>query len=231
MPLEMSESELYRGADLALEGLQSLFRSACSGLARRCSREGKLNSALLDEYQLPCYELAFVSAELMAASTAVEQARMGTQPLDKTLSLQYLAESVLAIRSRLEPLLSEFELEEDAVDSVFMNPTIRKFVQYQNEPRMLNETGQEILLQHQNIGFVQLDEDKAMMQEAFQRMAMDTVAPRAEEIHRQDLTVPEDVLQPLRDMGVFGLSIPERFGGTAPNEGEDNLAMIVVTEA
>ena len=38
----------------------------------------------------------------------------------------------------------------------------------------------------------------------------------AEKIHRHDLTVPEDLLQPMREMGVFGLSIPEEYGGSAP---------------
>jgi (2S)-methylsuccinyl-CoA dehydrogenase len=57
------------------------------------------------------------------------------------------------------------------------------------------------------------------------------VAPLAESIHREDLTVPESLLEPLREMGVFGLSIPQRFGGIAPDERDDNLMMIVVTEA
>jgi (2S)-methylsuccinyl-CoA dehydrogenase len=54
--------------------------------------------------------------------------------------------------------------------------------------------------------------------------------PVATKIHRQDLTVPEELLGPLREMGVFGLSIPESFGGTANDEHKD-LMMMVVTEA
>ncbi|MGO4611782.1 acyl-CoA dehydrogenase family protein, partial [Variovorax sp. 2RAF20] len=38
-------------------------------------------------------------------------------------------------------------------------------------------------------------------------------------------------LQPLREMGVFGLSVPERFGGHAPNDRDDTLLMVLVTEA
>jgi (2S)-methylsuccinyl-CoA dehydrogenase len=43
----------------------------------------------------------------------------------------------------------------------------------------------------------------------------DVVAPLAERIHREDLTVPEALLQPMRELGVFGLSIPEVYGGTS----------------
>jgi (2S)-methylsuccinyl-CoA dehydrogenase len=57
------------------------------------------------------------------------------------------------------------------------------------------------------------------------------VAPQAGRIHRENLTVPESLLQPLREMGVFGLSVPERFGGSAPDAHEDSLLMVLVTEA
>jgi (2S)-methylsuccinyl-CoA dehydrogenase len=44
--------------------------------------------------------------------------------------------------------------------------------------------------------------------------------------------VPEaELQQPLREMGVFGLSIPEAVGGRAPDDRDDNLTMVVVTEA
>jgi (2S)-methylsuccinyl-CoA dehydrogenase len=71
-----------------------------------------------------------------------------------------------------------------------------------------------------------------MVQDMFVKFARDVVAPLAESIHRHDRIVPEDeLLQPLRDMGVFGLSIPEQYGGTAPDDRDDNLTMVVVTEA
>src|SRR5262249_56652868 len=53
----------------------------------------------------------------------------------------------------------------------------------------------------------------------------------AEKIHRENLTVPETLLAPLREMGVFGLSIPERYGGNAPDGNENTPMMIAVTEA
>ena len=43
--------------------------------------------------------------------------------------------------------------------------------------------------------------------------------------------MPESLLQPLREMGVFGLSIPERYGGSAPDDRDDTPMMLVVTEA
>src|SRR5690606_37966354 len=80
-------------------------------------------------------------------------------------------------------------------------------------------------------GDTALDEDKALMRDAFVRFGEDVVRPHAEHIHRQDLTIPESLLDPMREMGVFGLSVPARFGGSAPDDREDNLSMMVVTEA
>lgn len=81
------------------------------------------------------------------------------------------------------------------------------------------------------VGEIALDEQHAMAQDSFRRFAEEVVAPQAEGIHRHDLTVPESLLQPMREMGVFGLAIPEQYGGSAPNERDDTLLMVVVTEA
>ena len=78
---------------------------------------------------------------------------------------------------------------------------------------------------------VKVSEELELIRNQFSRFGAEAFAPLAEKIHRHDLIVPEELLQPLRDMGVFGLSIPERYGGSAAGNAEDNLTMIVVTEA
>jgi (2S)-methylsuccinyl-CoA dehydrogenase len=88
-----------------------------------------------------------------------------------------------------------------------------------------------VVAAHGEVGRVPLDESHALAQESFRRFAQDVVAPLAGRIHREDLTVPEALLQPLREMGVFGLSVPERWGGSAPDDREDALLMVLVTEA
>jgi (2S)-methylsuccinyl-CoA dehydrogenase len=42
--------------------------------------------------------------------------------------------------------------------------------------------------------------------------------------------IPQEILDPLTEMGCFGLSIPERYGGMQSDDHEDNMGMIVVTE-
>ena len=75
-----------------------------------------------------------------------------------------------------------------------------------------------------------LSEHHTMMRDTFRRIADDVVAPLAEEIHREDLIIPDAILEPLKEMGMFGLSIPESYGGLQEDDKEDTLGMLVVTE-
>ena len=68
------------------------------------------------------------------------------------------------------------------------------------------------------------------MADTFRQFANEVVEPLAERIHRSDLMIPDQILEGLKELGCFGLSVPERFGGLLPDEHEDNLGMIVVTE-
>ena len=45
-----------------------------------------------------------------------------------------------------------------------------------------------------DIAEVELDQESMLAREAFRRFASDVVAPLAEKIHREDLTVPETLL-------------------------------------
>ncbi|MGB5325183.1 MAG: acyl-CoA dehydrogenase family protein, partial [Pseudomonadales bacterium] len=76
-----------------------------------------------------------------------------------------------------------------------------------------------------------LDQEHQFMADTFGRFAIDVVDPLAEHIHRNDADIPDEIIEPLKEMGVFGLSIPEQYGGLQPDDREDNMGMIVVTEA
>lgn len=68
--------------------------------------------------------------------------------------------------------------------------------------------------------------EAAELRETARRFAQEVIAPRAEEIHRQDLLVPEEIIQQIAEMGFFGMSVPVEYGGV----GMSNLMMIVATE-
>jgi len=68
------------------------------------------------------------------------------------------------------------------------------------------------------------------MADTFRQFADKVVKPLAEDIHRKDLIIPDEILDGVRELGCFGLSVPQRYGGLLPDDREDSLGMIVVTE-
>ncbi|HEV2427130.1 MAG TPA: acyl-CoA dehydrogenase family protein, partial [Acidimicrobiales bacterium] len=69
-----------------------------------------------------------------------------------------------------------------------------------------------------------------MVASTFHRFAEERVRPYAEEVHRRNADIPESVIEGLAELGAFGLSVPERYGGfSAGGEGE-YVAMVVATE-
>ncbi|HLQ61627.1 MAG TPA: acyl-CoA dehydrogenase family protein [Candidatus Acidoferrales bacterium] len=55
------------------------------------------------------------------------------------------------------------------------------------------------------------------------------IKPRAQQIHREDRDLPEDIIQGAARLGLFGLSVPEAYGGSR-GETPDLRAMLIATE-
>ena len=75
-----------------------------------------------------------------------------------------------------------------------------------------------------------LGPDLDLVAETFRRFGADQIAPRAEAIHRGDLDIPFDIIEGVADLGCFGLSIPEVYGGCAQGNQDDYVAMVIATE-
>ena len=71
-----------------------------------------------------------------------------------------------------------------------------------------------------------LDEELEMIRDQFRRYAVEKVEPFAHEWHLKDELIPMEIIEELAEMGVFGLTIPEEFGGF----GLSKASMCVVSE-
>ena len=69
-------------------------------------------------------------------------------------------------------------------------------------------------------------EDVVMVRDSVRGFANQEVEPLAEHIHRHDDLIPDSLISSMAEMGYFGMSAPEQYGGL----GMGNLAMIVTTE-
>jgi (2S)-methylsuccinyl-CoA dehydrogenase len=75
-------------------------------------------------------------------------------------------------------------------------------------------------------GATGLDDELEMIRDQFRRFADERVTPNAHEWHLKDELIPMEIIEELAEMGVFGLTIPEEFGGL----GLSKASMVVVSE-
>ena len=75
-------------------------------------------------------------------------------------------------------------------------------------------------------GATGLDEDLEMIRDQFRRYADERVIPEAHGWHLRDELIPMEIIAELAELGVFGLTIPEEFGGL----GLSKASMVVVSE-
>lgn len=75
-------------------------------------------------------------------------------------------------------------------------------------------------------GATGLDDEYEMIRDQFRRFADDKVVPFAHEWHLKDELIPLEILEEMGELGVFGLTIPEEYGGF----GMSKTAMCVVSE-
>ncbi|MCA8880012.1 MAG: acyl-CoA/acyl-ACP dehydrogenase [Rhodobacteraceae bacterium] len=76
------------------------------------------------------------------------------------------------------------------------------------------------------VGHSGLDDELEMIRDQFRRFAVEKVIPFAHDWHLKDELIPMSIIGELAEMGVFGLTIPEEFGGF----GLSKASMVVVSE-
>lgn len=220
--------QLLDHAAAALQGTQALIDRALSVLKSKTVVDGKLSNARLDSYQLVSYELSLCWAECCAARFMLAHAGHCQDGFTNRLCALFCAEAVTASCARLRARLADFELA-DADIAALLNDHAT-FLSGQLSAASIAAIGQEVVARGADLGPDLLEERYTMMRDTFRKFADDVVMPLAEHVHREDLIIPDAILQPLKEMGVFGLSIPESYGGLQEDDKEDNMGMIVVTE-
>lgn len=184
---------------------------------------------LIDDHQVHTERIAYLSTQVRAARELVkygERLQQGGKPdtLIEQEALAYAAEACHAVRTQIEAAADDFGVGELA--EVLYEPQIREAVRAGMSEDRIRAIGR-IVLGAMGANNIDLEDEVAMLtRDAARDFARNEVAPRAQEIHRNDLLVPEDLLAKFSAQGFFGSSIPEQYGGS----GLGDLSMIVITE-
>lgn len=108
------------------------------------------------------------------------------------------------------------------------SPAIRQFVLHGKSPAAMAAAASMLpdSLSRATVENTGLDETLDMVRDQFRRYADDRIIPHAHQWHLDNAYIPMDVVSEMADLGVFGLTIPEAFGGL----GMGKTAMCVVSE-
>jgi (2S)-methylsuccinyl-CoA dehydrogenase len=168
-----------------------------------------------DVDQVLGYDLAHAGAAVETASAMLEYGAKGD--LEADIACAFVADAVGELASRLFGREATWGIGAGALDGA------REFCATYRAPEFLaGLAGQD--------GPRHLDDDFELVQDTFRRFAEDKLKPLAEHIHRHNEDIPEDVISGLAEMGAFGLSIPEEYGGYGSGGESEYIGMVVATE-
>src|SRR5437588_7311691 len=169
----------------------------------------------IDDRQVVAYDIAHAAAGMELSQAMLDYGGKGD--VEARLACAFVADAVHDLAGKVLGREDEWATKPGALDSTLA------FVTAYRDPAFLASLAGEDGPRH-------LDADFEMVQDTFRRFAEDKVRPVAEHIHRTNADIPEDVIRGLAEMGGFGLSVPEEYGGFASGGESDYLGMVVATE-
>ncbi|HMD45400.1 MAG TPA: acyl-CoA dehydrogenase family protein [Acidimicrobiales bacterium] len=169
----------------------------------------------VDANQVVAYDLAHAAAAVATARAALDYGHSGA--VEGALACAFVADALADLVTRLAGREAAFDAGPGWIDPA------RSFMTAYRDPAFLagvcGQTGDR-----------RLDADFELVRETFHRFAEDKVRPHAEHVHRSNGDVPEEIIEGLAELGGFGLSVPEAYGGYATGGESDYLGMVVATE-
>ncbi|MCF6328658.1 MAG: acyl-CoA dehydrogenase family protein, partial [Henriciella sp.] len=149
--------------------------------------------------------------------------------LSQILFSDYLAQIVGGIPMNQGETIRPHELDTlDEAAALFDVPVIRLLITQGKTPASMAATAKLLpdALGRATVEDTGLDETLNMVRDQFRRYAEDKIVPYAHDWHLKNEYIPMQVVNEMAELGVFGLTIPEEFGGF----GMGKTAMCVVSE-
>jgi (2S)-methylsuccinyl-CoA dehydrogenase len=190
--------------------LMARAQSVIDGAVASVRREGGL-----DANQSIAYDLAHASSALATARASLPYAESGE--VESRLVAAFVALALSDLATRILGRESLWAVEDD-----WYRP-FAAFVATYRDPKFVATLAESAGARH-------LGEDYQMVADTFHRFALEQVRPHAEHVHRANADIPESVIAGLAELGGFGLSVPEEFGGFASGGESEYLGMVVATE-
>ncbi len=222
---------LLNDAAREAEGLAARLREAVAG---RVAPDGRVDRKLLDAEQHVAHGLAWAAsyAETLRqtaawASALSAQGRFGEAEAlpAQLLAFEYLSQLVGGVPMNQGEMFRPGDLDVDAQALAPLITRLRPGASQAVKARIV-----ELLAEARGRPSLEasgLDETLDQVRDQFCAFTAERIAPFAHGWHLRDELIPLELLKELADLGVFGLTVSEAYGGA----GMGKIAMCVVSEA
>ena len=224
---------LTRTTASTLPVIDAILLTAKDNLREMVTDNGRISSNLIEAHQTAAHGVAWLATYVQAlhqmqawASRLDADAKFGEveQLIHQIAFGEYLAQIYGGIQMNQGEMIRLHDMGVSAA----MPADIAIFISAANTQTARTRL---VALMHEQsanitVGASGLDDELEMIREQFRRFAVEKVEPFAHDWHLKDELIPMQIIEELAEMGVFGLTIPEEYGGF----GLSKSSMCVVSE-
>lgn len=217
----------------AVQDADGILAAGIAALRAQCAPSGKPDAALLEMHQTAAHGVAWLATYAQAlrqmqtwaeALTASGQFGQMEALIHQIAFGEYLAQIFGGIAMSQGEIIRLADMGITAAPSAESARLIAAGNSHQARMALV-----QLMQDNQGratFGLAGLGEELEMIRAQFRRFAEDKVIPHAHDWHLDDALIPMEIITELAEMGVFGLTIPEEFGGF----GLSKESMVVVSE-
>ena len=231
-------TDLLKLTGAAVQPVQDILATATSHVRAAVTDDDRVSATLIEENQTAAHGLAWLAtyAESLRQMQAWAERLQADGKFGEDEQLihqiafgEYLWQIYGGIPMSQGEIvrLQDIGLTQDQMRGL-MTPEIQTLTQEGNTQAarmrlvaLMQEHSADITVGHSG-----LDDELEMIREQFRRFAVEKVEPFAHDWHLNDELIPMEIIEELAEMGVFGLTIPEEYGGF----GLSKASMCVVSE-
>jgi len=201
-------------------------------------KDGRLDRALMEKHQTACHGFSWLSTyrealrQTLNWALALEAEGQFSELEQLIVQIgfgEYLSQIAGGISmSQGEIIRARDMWGTDSDIAAFLTPEVTALIAEGNRPE--NRERLARLIEHSidsgAFGNPGLDEMFTMIRDQFRRFANEEIMPHAHDWHLKDQYIPMGIIDKMSAMGVFGLTIPEKYDGS----GLGKTSMCIVSE-
>jgi (2S)-methylsuccinyl-CoA dehydrogenase len=183
----------------------------------------------IDDHQVHCERVSYLATELRAAKALADYASAASQeddPLGAEASAIFAANAAGRCRAQVATHLDAFGFKEAFLQDTLDTPETAAQIRSGASEERVRALGRAVIASGGVNRSWLPNELERLSRESVRAFARTEVEPIAQRIHQRDDLVPDDLIRKMAELGYFGMSVPEEFGGG----GMGNLVMILTTE-